>query len=64
MLGFIHSLFTSLEYPPLSWLQSSQDSILVFGELYKACFRRRASRVPNALKTIDNQLKCLIIYCF
>ena len=30
----------------------------------KACFKRRASHVPNALKTIDNLLKCLIIYCF
>jgi hypothetical protein len=29
----------------------------------KACFKRRASHVPNALKTIANQLKCLIIYC-
>jgi hypothetical protein len=33
-------------------------------ELFEACFKRRASHVPNALKTIDNQLKCLIIYCF
>ena len=31
---------------------------------HKVCFKRRASHVPNALKTIDNQLKCLIIYCF
>jgi hypothetical protein len=30
----------------------------------KACFKRRASHVTNALKTVDNQLKCLIIYYF
>jgi hypothetical protein len=30
----------------------------------KACFKRRASHVRINLKTIDNQLKCLIIYCF
>jgi hypothetical protein len=30
----------------------------------EACFKRRASLVPNGSKTIDNQLKCLIIYCF
>jgi hypothetical protein len=32
--------------------------------LNEACFKRHASHVPNALKTIDNELKCLIIYCF
>ena len=30
----------------------------------KACFIRRASHVPNALKTIGNQPKRLILYCF
>jgi hypothetical protein len=30
----------------------------------EACFKRRASHVPNALKIIDNQMNCLIIYCF
>jgi hypothetical protein len=27
---------------------------------FKACFKRRPSHVPNALKIIDNQLKCLM----
>jgi hypothetical protein len=30
----------------------------------KACFKRRASHVPNALETIDNETFQLIIYCF
>jgi hypothetical protein len=30
----------------------------------KACFKRRASHVPNALETIDNEAFQLIIYCF
>jgi hypothetical protein len=29
-----------------------------------ACFKRRASHVPNALETIDNEAFQLIIYCF
>jgi hypothetical protein len=32
--------------------------------MYKACSKRRILHVPNAFKTIDNQLKCLIIRCF
>jgi hypothetical protein len=32
--------------------------------VYKACFKRRASHVPNALETIDNEALQLIIYCF
>jgi hypothetical protein len=32
-------------------------------KMTKSCFKRRASHVPNALKTIDNQVKFLI-YCF
>ena len=36
----------------------------LFFKLNEACFKRRASDVPNALKTIDNQMKCIIIYCF
>jgi hypothetical protein len=31
---------------------------------FKACFKRRASHVPNALETIDNEAFQLIIYCF
>jgi hypothetical protein len=30
---------------------------------YKACFKRRASHVPNALETIDNEAFQLIIDC-
>jgi hypothetical protein len=32
--------------------------------IYKACFKRRASHVPNALETIDNEALQLIIDCF
>jgi hypothetical protein len=37
---------------------------IVFLAMYKACSKRRILHVPNAFKTIDNQLKCLIIHCF
>jgi hypothetical protein len=37
---------------------------IVFLSMYKACSKRRILLVPNAFKTIDNQLKCLIIHCF
>jgi hypothetical protein len=37
---------------------------IVFLSMYKACSKRRILHVPNAFKTIDNQLKCLIIHCF
>jgi hypothetical protein len=30
---------------------------------YRACFKRRASHVPNALETIDNEAFQLIIVC-
>jgi hypothetical protein len=30
----------------------------------EACFKRRASHVPNALERIDNEAFQLIIYCF
>ena len=30
----------------------------------KACFKRRAFHVPNALETMDNEAFQLIIYCF
>jgi hypothetical protein len=30
----------------------------------EACFKRRASHVPNALETIDNEAFQLIFYCF
>ena len=33
-------------------------------KLSKACFKRRASDVPNALETIDNEAFQLIIDCF
>jgi hypothetical protein len=30
----------------------------------KACFKRRASRVPNALETVGDEAVHPIIYCF
>jgi hypothetical protein len=37
---------------------------IVFLSIYKACSKRHILHVPNAFKTMDNQLKCLIIHCF
>ena len=59
ILNFVQPLFPcELQYQPLSARAYKRY------KQYKACFKRRASHVPNVLQTIDNQLKCLIIYCF
>jgi hypothetical protein len=46
------------------WLLCCQRIVHVVNVLIfrRTCFKRRVSNVPNALKTIDNQLKCLLIY--
>jgi hypothetical protein len=38
-------------------LNVSAAVLLEYGRY--ACFKRRATHVPNALKTIDNGMKCL-----
>jgi hypothetical protein len=40
------------------------DHFFVMLRPVKACFKRRASHLPNALETIDNEAFQLIIYCF
>jgi hypothetical protein len=41
------------------YINASKQSLV-----HEACFKRRASHVPNALETIDNEACQLIIYCF
>jgi hypothetical protein len=49
--------------PPCSFFNASkrhQTNFLIKVHECKACFKPRVSHMPNALETIDNQLKCLI----
>jgi hypothetical protein len=51
--------FGRLCLPLLSTINANKNRVISY-----ACFKRRASHVPNALETIDNEAFHLIIYCF
>jgi hypothetical protein len=63
LAGHIFSLLRTLSMIELYF--AHMIILLVSSELNsKACFKRRASHVPNALEIIDNEAFQLIIYCF